>query len=691
MIQTELKQRLMAILAADVVGYSRLMGIDERSTVAALETARRVFRAEIESHQGAVIDMTGDSVLAAFGSAAGAVAAAIAIQCALHRGQVDVVEERRMRFRIGVHLGDVFEKSDGTIYGDGVNIAARLEGLAQAGGIALSDAVERAVRGKISQTIRYQGAHRVKNVAEPLNLYAVQLPWQAQSIWSTSTRRRFNRVAIISATIVLIVALAVGMLWSHAGWQAPRVEARSERVAVQIEPSIAVLPFADLSEGKDQSYFSDGLSEEVIDRLAQIPQLRVIARTSSFALADSHANPANIARQLNVATLLEGSVRRSVDRIRVSAQLVRASDSSYLWSGTYERKLTDIFAIQDEIANAVVAALKVKLNHAINSAAANRYLPKPEAYDEYLLGRQLMRTRPDHYEEHAVEAFARAVAIDQNYAAALAALAFAQAFVAENELDPKVRGPLMDQALAAAERAVAADPSEADAVATRGFLRFEARWDVAGADADLSKAFQMDPTAEPTLTKYGFFLMCVGRGDEAMALTKKIRETDPFFAPPWEIESRIEAARGDFTAAEDSLRHAHSILQISPESGELVAVFALLRGEPERARRLFVKLADPAHSIWGVALAEQDLNHPAAAQKALRAFVAKSPYEYYKLGVAYARTLQKEAAFAALRQAYETRDTDMEYILIDPLLAPLRADARYGRLLDRLGLSASKQ
>ncbi len=681
----------MAILAADVAGYSRLMGIDERSTVAALEAARMVFRAEIEGHQGAVIDMTGDSVLAAFGSAAGAVAAAIAIQCALHRGQVDVVEERRMRFRIGVHLGDVFEKSDGTIYGDGVNIAARLEGLAEAGGIALSDAVERAVRGKISQTIRHQGAHRVKNVAEPLNLYAVQLPWQAQSIWSTARRRRFNRVAIISATIVLIVALAVGMLWSHAGWQAPRVEARSERVAVQIEPSIAVLPFADLSEGKDQSYFSDGLSEEVIDRLAQIPQLRVIARTSSFALADSHASPANIARQLNVATLLEGSVRRSVDRIRVSAQLVRASDSSYLWSGTYERKLTDIFAVQDEIANAVVAALKVKLNHAINSAAANRYLPKPEAYDEYLLGRQLMRTRPDHYEEHAVEAFARAVAIDQNYAAALAALAFAQAFVAENELDPKVRGPLMDQALAAAERAVAADPSEPDAVATRGFLRFEARWDVAGADADLSKAFQMDPTAEPTLTKYGFFLMCVGRGDEAMALTKKIRETDPFFAPPWEIESRIEAARGDFAAAEDSLRHAHSILQINPESGELVAVFALLRGEPERARRLFVKLADPAHSNWGVALAEQDLNHPAAAQKALRAFVVKSPYEYYKLGVAYARTLQREAAFAALSQAYATRDTDMEYILIDPLLAPLRADARYGRLLDRLGLSASKQ
>jgi adenylate cyclase len=146
MAQTELKQRLMSILAADVVGYSRLMGGDERCTVAALEAARTIFRAEIERHQGGVIDMTGDSVLAAFGSATGAVSAAVAIQCALHSSEIDVAEERRMRFRIGVHLGDVFEKSDGTIYGDGVNIAARLESLAQAGGIALSDAVARAVR-----------------------------------------------------------------------------------------------------------------------------------------------------------------------------------------------------------------------------------------------------------------------------------------------------------------------------------------------------------------------------------------------------------------------------------------------------------------------------------------------------------------------------------------------------------------
>ena len=456
------------------------------------------------------------------------------------------------------------------------------------------------------------------------------------------------------------------------------------------EKSIAVLPFADLSQQRDQSYFSDGLSEEVIDRLAQILQLRVIARTSSFAFKDSHAGVSDIARQLNVTALLEGSVRRSADRIRVSAQLIRAADSSYLWSGTFERKLTDIFLVQDEIASAVVAALKVKLEPTATDSGLKRYRPPPEAYDMYLLGRQLMRTRPDHYEERSVEAFSKAVTIDQNYAAAYAALAFSLSFVAEEELDPRVRTPLLDKALTAAERAVAIGPFEPDAFATRGFLRFEARWDVPGADEDLSKSLQMDPTAGPTLTKYAFYLMVVGRSNEALALTKKIKETDPFFAPPWETEAHIQAGAGDYDLAEDSIRHAHSILQLDPESGELMATVALLKGQPERARILFKHLQNRAHSNWGMALSEQDLNDPAAAKRDLQVFASQSPYEYYKLAAAYARWGERDAAFAALKRAYETHDPDLEFVLIDPLLANLRPDPRYGRLLARMGLAAPK-
>ena len=592
-----------------------------------------------------------------------------------------------MRFRIGVHLGDVFEKSDGTIYGDGVNVAARIESLADAGGIALSDAVERAVRGKIEQPIRNRGVRRVKNIQEPISLYAVELAWQPQGSRRTESFVHLARRPMLMGTGGLIIALALVFLWFGRRGHIPPAETHVQ-LAAMVGPSIAVLPFADLSEGRDQSYFSDGLSEEVIDRLAQIPELRVIARTSAFGFKDSSAKTADIARQLNVSTLLEGSVRRSADRIRVSAQLIRASDSAYIWSGTYEKKLTDVFAVQDAIANAVVAALKVSFKHAGSRLDTNRYAPRPEAYDQYLLGRQLMRIRSAHYVERAIEAFSKAVAIDVNYGAAYAALGFAESFLAEDEHDPQARRLLMDKALAAAERAVAVGPLEPDAYATRGFLRFEARWDAAGADADLSKALAMDPTAEPTLAKYSYFLMAMGRGDEALALTKRLKETDPFFAPPWETEARIAAARGDYTTAEDALRHAHSILQVEPEAGELMPTIALLKKEPERARKLFAQLPDPVRSNWGLALAEQDLNHPAAATSKMQAYVAQAPYEHYSLGVIHARAHRNDEAFAALQKAYEAHDGGMELILIDPLLANLREDERYGNLLRQIGFTA---
>jgi len=688
MPQTELRQRLTSILAADVVGYTRLMESDERATVTALEAARKVFRSNIETHQGRVIDMAGDAVLAVFESATGAVEAAIAIQQTLHRDAAELAVERRMCFRIGVHLGDVFEKPDGSIYGDGVNIAARLESLADASGIAVSAAVEGAVRGKIMLPIRYRGKHRVKNVELPVALYVIELPWQQGSSGYTSWRRRRKEVLLGCTVLALAVTVAATLLWSRSGVFSHDRGGPDETPPGSVGRSVAVLPFVDLSEAKNQSYFSEGLSEEVIGRLAQVPELRVIARTSSFSFRDSHASAAEIAHQLNVLTLLEGSVRRAGDRVRVTAQLVRASDSSYLWSGTYERKLTDIFAIQDEIANAVVTALQVKLARA---PEAPRYVPKPDAYDNYLLGRQLLRSRADDYEKRAVEAFSRAVAIDGQYAAAYAGLAFTLSFVAESEPDPDIRGPLMEKALATAEKAIAVGPSESDAFATRGFLRFETHWDCIGADADLRRAVQLDPNAGPTQTKYAYFLASVGRTEAALAIAHRIKETDPFFAPPWELEGQIAASRGDYGAAEDSFRHARSILQFDPDSGEQIALLALLKGQAERARSLFDRVRDPAHRDWGLALADHALGKPAESHSALQSFITRSPYEYYTLGSAYAWTGESDLAFAAFERAYATHDLGLQQILFDPLLTGVRHDPRYDNLVARMNLGTCGQ
>jgi adenylate cyclase len=307
------RQRLAAILAADVVGYSRLMAADERATVAALDVARLTFRTQIESSQGRVIDMAGDSVLAVFDSATGAVSAALAVQQALEAAARTVPDDRRMRFRIGVHLGDVIEKSDGTVYGDGVNIAARLEGLAAPGGIAVSDAVQGAVRNRLAITFVDLGEREVKNMAS-LRAYEVTVA-------------------------------------------SPSPDAGQPAVARRDRPSVAVLPFANMSGDPEQEYFADGISEDVITELSRFHSIFVIARNSSFTYRGQGIDVRKVAKDLGVRYLLEGSVRRAGTTIRVTAQLIDATNGRHVWAERYDRALVDLFAVQDEITRSIIGSI----------------------------------------------------------------------------------------------------------------------------------------------------------------------------------------------------------------------------------------------------------------------------------------------------------------------------------------------
>ncbi len=290
---TELKQRLAAILAADVVGYSRLMSLDERATVAALDTARNVFRMHIESSQGRVIDMAGDSVLAVFESASGAVSAALAVQAELGKLGADSPEVSRMRFRIGMHLGDVIEKADGTVYGDGVNIAARLEGLAEPGGVTVSESIRTAVKGKVNAEFEDQGEQQVKNIADPVRAYAVR--------------------AVVD-TLLAITGVDVSQPVSGFGSR----------------PAIAVLPFANLTGDPDQEYFADGLAEDILTRLAMQRWLPVIAGNSSFAYRGRTTDAKAVGRMLGARYVLEGSVRKSGNRVRVTGLLIDAATGHHI-------------------------------------------------------------------------------------------------------------------------------------------------------------------------------------------------------------------------------------------------------------------------------------------------------------------------------------------------------------------------
>jgi adenylate cyclase len=376
MVETNLRQRLAAILAADVAGYSRLMSLDERATVAALDAARAVFRGQIEANAGRVIDMAGDSVLAVFETAAGAVATALAVQQALADTIGDLPEDRRMRFRIGVHLGDVIEKADGTVYGDGVNIAARLESLAEPGGISVSDAVHGAVRGKVGASFADQGEQQVKNIAEPVRAYRVRV--------GEPSRAR----------------------------EAPRL-------ALPDKPSIAVLAFDNLSGDPDQEYFADGVVEAITATLSRIRSFFVIARNSAFRYKGQAVNVAQVGRELGVRYVLEGSVQKAAKRVRITVQLVDATSGAHVWADRIDGSLEDIFELQDKVTERVAGALQPSIRIAEIERARRKPPQDLNAYDLTMRAMPQVWALEKEASAKALELLEQALAIDSNYPLAL--------------------------------------------------------------------------------------------------------------------------------------------------------------------------------------------------------------------------------------------------------------------------------
>ena len=381
MTEPGLRQRLAAILAADVAGYSRLMAADERATIAALDAARAVFRKQIEAAQGRVIDMAGDSVLAVFETAAGAVSAALGVQKELNASSRTVPEERLMRFRIGVHLGDVIEKADGTVYGDGVNIAARLEGLAAPGGITISESVQVAVRSRIAAAFEDLGEQQVKNISQPIHAY---------------------RIA--------------------GGGAAGQVTPKKLANSIYDKPSVAVLPFTNMSGAPEQDYFSDGLTEDIITALAAWRSFPVISRNSTFAYKGTSPDVRKVAHELGARYVLEGSVRKAGDRVRITGQLIDGRSGIHLWAERYDRDYQDLFAVQDEITTRIVAAIEPEMSSAEIRQINKRPPGSFTAWDFYVRGLAGMAS----YGRHRAETktlFEQALAEDPNFVDASTSLA----------------------------------------------------------------------------------------------------------------------------------------------------------------------------------------------------------------------------------------------------------------------------
>jgi TolB-like protein len=445
--------------------------------------------------------------------------------------------------------------------------------------------------------------------------------------------------------------------------------------------SIAVLPFLDMSEKKDQGYFSDGLAEELLDQLAKIPGLHVIARTSSFSFKDKSEDIPTIAKQLNVANILEGSVRKAGSRLRVTTQLIRAATGEDMWSETYDRQLKDVFQVQDEIAGAVVGALKLKLAPGQQASNAHR-TSNTEAYSQFLLCRQFAeRTKLDDY-QRGVAACRKAIELDPGYAAAYAELAIAEVFVGDRTGD----AALLQQAHATADKAVAMAPDELDGYAARGFLR-QFSWDWTGSQADLEKALALDPGDIRVQLRYGSLLLGLGRIAEGIAAMKMATSSDPLSSMSWTFFGWGLIANRQFAAAHEALRRA---LDIEPDSYfalYYLGTLQLLENNAAQAEATFHQIGDEVFGPTGIAMTEHTLGHSDASRQALDPVIARFAHAAaYQIADVYAWRGEKDHAFEWLDRAYQQRDGGLAQIKEDLLLASLRDDPRFAAIVRKLQL-----
>ncbi|MFI4867132.1 MAG: TIR domain-containing protein [Steroidobacterales bacterium] len=456
----------------------------------------------------------------------------------------------------------------------------------------------------------------------------------------------------------------------------------SEGAAAAPERSIAVLPFTDMSEKKDQEYFSDGLSEELIDLLTKVPDLRVPARTSSFYFKGQHATIAEMAKALSVSHVLEGSVRKAGNTIRVTAQLIRADNGYHLWSQTYDRDLKDVFKVQDEIAGRVVEELKLTLPAAA-SANAER-TGNAAAHSQYLLGRKFFDQPTPEGFKSAVDAFKSAIALDPGYTAAYARLALAEAHLADMTGDPSG----LTRATAAAERAITLAPQAADGYYARADLRSTFLWDWDGARADYSKALAIDPNNSDTIYGYSDLLGTQGQLPEAMAQVDKAIRIDPLVATFYSLRARLLLDSGDLAAARDAYQQLLRLNPAHPHANVDLAIIELLSGRPEQASAYLQRPAAPGWLLMGRTLVEYSLGHAQQSQQALDQTIHDTAqFAAYQIASLYAWRGQKDQAFQWLERAYTQHDGGLTEVKNDPLLASLRTDARYQAFLVKMKLS----
>jgi adenylate cyclase len=701
------ERKLAAIMFTDMVGYSALSQRDDKVALELLEEHRRLLREIFPPFHGTEIKTIGDAFLVEFGSALEAAQCAIEIQRTLAKRNHDVTSDRRIELKIGIHIGDVMHR-DGDVYGDGVNIASRIEQLAGAGGICVSMDVERQIRNALEARFEKFGSADLKNIKLPMDLFRIVLPWESNGKTEPDRAPKKSQLPLLAAAAlgVLVVVLFGWWFMQRSGrdhqnaWTgSPNVMAAAS-TKVPDQKSVAVLPFVNLSDDKGSEYFSDGVSEELLTVLQKIPGLHVAARTSAFSFKGKNATAQEIGQRLGVAHLVEGSVRKAGDTVRIAARLTRADTGEELWSENYTRNLKDVFAVQTELAQTIVEQLRGRFGGADTGAkekiqaevqAAEKGGTKNvDAHQLYLQGRFYENRHSDKSTREALAAYEHAVQLDSRFARAWAGVARTHTWIAGFATAGGQK--VFDEHLAAARdaiaRALAIEPDLPDALYARAWLETNFDFNWSAATQTVSKAMALAPADPNVLIAAANLDTALGNTDRAIEIYRKAVELDPvnaqsrsFLAFGLANSKRFAEARAEYARVVElnsSAPWAHAGLGLSyllQNKFEEAATEAQADAG-EWARLLIVSCARWAQKR--VQESDAALNELIKNEAELAAF---------QIAEAYAYRGDKDRALEWLERARRQRDPGLGNLRKDPLLESLYHDPRWNAFLHTMGLA----
>jgi TolB-like protein len=662
-------RRLAAIMFADIEGYTALMHADEGHADQLRQKFQRTLTQEVDNHQGQTISIKGDGALCIFSSSVNAVRAATAIQLKMR-------QDPEIPLRIGIHEADIIVDND-DVFGDGVNLASRLESFSVPGSVLISENVQREIKNHPEIQSTHVGKFRFKNLKEAIDVFAVSNPGLIVPVKTKMKGKgqlHTNKTGIyVSLSVLLIMSIVTFLYFRYL----------NHHPSLPIEKSIAVLPFANISNNPSNEYFCDGITEDIITSLVKIANLKVISRTSVMQYKSTKQPLKKIAESLNVSTILEGSVQLVNDQVRITAQLIDAETDSHLWAESYDEKFDQVLAIQNRISQKIASSLLITMSPNEKTLIQRQNSGNTEAYKRMLQARYFRQKLGEGNLEKAQGLIGQALAIDSTDARILTEAG--SIYINKGEtwsgLENYAKG------LELVNKALAIDSTIAEGYSIRSQVKMTYSFEWNAADADIQKARRLEPGSAEIMSQAATLALTLGRAGEATALVQRALEVDPLNLWTMQMLAFVYQVSGKPREAVATFR---KVLDLQPDRafahGQMGLSYLLL-GKPDSALAELKKEQHEGLRLYGEALAYAALHNTGSSEKACKELMRKFPgLVDYQIAAVYSFRGEKDLAFTWLQTAYDHRDGGLASLKYDPFLNNVRNDPRYFILLKRLKL-----